>query len=219
MLLDLARTRSHPGERSACPCCYGLLIAKCGSINIWHWAHESLIDCDHWSEGLSPWHLAWQSKVKESCREIVIGEHRADIQLRTGRVIELQHSSISSEDIQEREAFYDSMTWIFDALDFQDNLTLKEKISRTSGNRYVTFRWKRPRKSILSCTCFPLYFDLGTWVLQVQAFRAYENEGKWGTYTTWTGWGYERPKDFYLYNHLFGLDYEPSESALLQPAS
>ena len=218
MLLDLARTRSHPGERSACPCCYGLLIAKCGSINIWHWAHESLTDCDHWSEGISEWHLAWQLLVKESCREVVIGEHRADIRLRTGQIIELQHSSISADEVEERELFYERMIWIFDADEFKHNLMLREKISKY-GKLYYTFHWKRPRKSILACQIFPLYFDLGIQgVLQVKKFMGHEGTGAWGGYTSWGGWGYLLKKDFYLYNHLFGLDYEPSGSALLQPA-
>lgn len=208
MQYDLARQTPYPGEFSACPCCYRPLLAKCGAINRWHWAHESLEDCDNWYEPMSDWHLEWQARVKESCREIVIGEHRADIQLPSGRVVEIQHSPISVEEVEEREAFYGNMTWIFDAQDYANNFLLKEKVSKTSGNPYVTFRWKRPRKSILACSCFPLYFDLGDTVLEVkEPWKEYQNEGDWGVYSSYYGWGYNHLKNLRLYIRLFGFDY------------
>ena len=66
------------------------VLAKCGRINRWHWAHRSKIDCDAWAEGMSEWHLGWQDLVEERCQEVVIrGEHRADIQLSSGLVMGL----------------------------------------------------------------------------------------------------------------------------------
>ncbi len=103
-----------PKGRGSYPCCGRLLIAKCGQINAHHWAHESHGDCDSWSEPIGPWHLWWQGLVRSEFVEVVKGPHRADIF--NGRtVIELQHSSISAEEIAAREAFYGDMIWLFDA--------------------------------------------------------------------------------------------------------
>ena len=221
MQLDAARQHATKTfRRSACPVCHMEVIAKCGSLKRWHWAHVSRIDCDHWSEGLSAWHLAWQDRVKESCQEVVIrGEHRADICLSTGQVIELQHSPISPEEIAEREQFYGNMLWIFDAQPFVHNLLFKEKVNKYD-EVYYTFRWKHPRQSIISCQKLPIYFDVGIVegfatmpsLFKLRKFYSYENEGDWGPYTTWYGSGEFLEKNDSLYRYLFGNDYQPSIS-------
>lgn len=53
-----------------------------------------------------------------------MGPHRADIRTPAGWVLEFQHSSISADEITEREAFYGQMVWIVDASPFMRNLTL-----------------------------------------------------------------------------------------------
>src|SRR3990167_10332836 len=95
------RLLATPKSHSICPCCNTAVVAKCGSIKVWHWAHESKYDCDTWYEGISQWHLDWQDRVHEKHREIVIGPHRADIQLSNGQVIEIQNSPISPEVVME----------------------------------------------------------------------------------------------------------------------
>lgn len=75
----------RPKGRGTCPCCAGLLIAKCGQINAHHWAHEACGDCD----ACGPWHLWWQGLVRREFVEVVKGPHRADVF--NGRtVVELQ---------------------------------------------------------------------------------------------------------------------------------
>jgi len=64
---------------------------------------------------MTEWHWRWQEEVPEYCREFTIGPHRADILAIPGFVVELQHSSISPEEIAERERFYQKMVWVFDA--------------------------------------------------------------------------------------------------------
>jgi hypothetical protein len=62
---------------------------------------------------MTAWHLGWQERFPEHMREVTIGPHRADV--KTSKcVIEFQHSPISVEDIQAREAFYGNMVWVFD---------------------------------------------------------------------------------------------------------
>ena len=53
--LGAERVRATPGGCATCPMCGGKVIAKCGDIMSWHWAHEAS-DCDTWSEGESDWH-------------------------------------------------------------------------------------------------------------------------------------------------------------------
>jgi hypothetical protein len=65
---------------------------------------------------MTEWHLGWQLAVPPERREVVMGRHRADIVTASGGVVEVQHSSISPDAIEEREAFYgERMAWIFDA--------------------------------------------------------------------------------------------------------
>lgn len=109
------------GQRAECPECGTEVRSKCGSINVWHWAHVSLVDCDLWGEPESEWHLNWKSGLPPDWIEVPLSEngekHRADIRLPNGVVIELQHSSISVEEISIRERFYNKMVWIFDVTD------------------------------------------------------------------------------------------------------
>jgi len=113
--VDGKKNLATPGARAVCSMCDGEVIAKCGKINIWHWAHKTT-ECDTWAEGESAWHLAWKSMWPEHLVEQTIRKngvlHRADILQEDGTVIELQNSSISVDEIREREAFYDKMMWI-----------------------------------------------------------------------------------------------------------
>jgi competence protein CoiA len=106
------------GQRANCPECNAEVLSKCGEINIWHWAHITTVNCDTWGEPEGEWHLNWKRDLPLDWVEVVMErdecKHRADIRLPTGLVIELQHSPISVEDIQKREAFYQNMIWIFD---------------------------------------------------------------------------------------------------------
>jgi len=109
-LLADRRQLATPGAVGACPSCGARLIAKCGKVYAWHWAHEAC-DCDPWSEPEGPWHRGWKQLFPAEWREVVIGDHRADLRV-PGGVIELQHSSISAGEIEERERFYGRMVWV-----------------------------------------------------------------------------------------------------------
>jgi hypothetical protein len=115
------------GAKAFCPSCGGVLRPKCGSIVVHHWAHIGA-DCDPWSEPESKWHKEWKEYFPAHCREVTMGknnEHRADVRLDNGLVIELQHSSIRPDTIAERERFYGLMIWIFDARRFVENFEIK----------------------------------------------------------------------------------------------
>lgn len=108
-----------------CPICGEPLIirAEKSLARRKHFAHKSGTNCtDDWSHDMSEWHLSWQEKFPEECREVVVEKdgvkHRADV-LINNIVIEFQHSPITSEEIARRNMFYLScghpVVWVFDA--------------------------------------------------------------------------------------------------------
>jgi competence CoiA-like predicted nuclease len=110
------RIKANKCTDGFCEMCGELLTPRCGSINIHHWAHKSGKDCDSWWESETDWHRNWKNLVDEEFRERVIEKegvnHRADIRLLSGIIIELQNSPLSFEERGEREQFYGNMIWI-----------------------------------------------------------------------------------------------------------
>lgn len=139
------RIEALPKTKSKCPICNSELIPKCGVVKVWHWSHKNLTDCDSWAESESEWHMNWKNNFDKKNQEVVIEKdgqkHRADIKLDNGKVIELQNSSISPDDICDRELFYNNMVWLLNGDTFCKNFELRNK-----GN-YLTFRWKNPPQS------------------------------------------------------------------------
>jgi competence protein CoiA len=180
------RAEAMPGGRGLCPVCEGDVVARCGEINAWHWAHVQRCDCDGWSEGETDWHLTWKRRFPRQWREVVIGAHRADIKSPQG-VIELQSSSISPAEIACREDFYCEMIWLLDARAFR--LVVRDRGS------HVTFRWKHPRKTWWTAEK-QLYFDLGDRLIKIH--RIYEDLpcGGSGTFVSYADFvaAFSKPK-------------------------
>jgi len=189
------RIGATPKARAICPGCGEEVIAKCGEIVTWHWAHR-VNDCDTWAEGETEWHFAWKRRFQNV--EVTIRRdeewHRADAMTDSGWVVEFQHSAISTSDIAIREKFYRNMVWVFDAtkarepvatwigdyrfIEYRLNL-YKEDHPRADGN-YVTFRWKHPRKSIVGASKL-VYLDLGdNWLLRLGKMYPDGICGGWG---------------------------------------
>ena len=119
--VDQEKAQAVKGSLGFCPDCNNPLIPKCGEINIHHWAHKGERDCDSWAEPETPWHFERKGWLPKEWQEVSIGKHRADIKTPT-TVIEFQHSSISPEEIREREAHYENMVWVVDTTPFKKNL-------------------------------------------------------------------------------------------------
>lgn len=150
------RLRATPSAIGVCPTCEARLRPKCGEIKTWHWAHLGG-DCDPWSEPETRWHLNWKNLFPENWQEVVMHPHRADV--KTPRyVIELQHSSISSEEIREREAFYDRMIWIFDFRRIVDHIHFVR--GGINAKPEGAIAWTRARRSVFACTK-PVLIHLG----------------------------------------------------------
>jgi len=132
------RIKAKPKESSNCPICKGELIPKCGVVKSWHWAHKKLGECDTWSEGETEWHIKWKNEFPEELQEVIVENHRADIKLENDLVIEIQNSSISANDICDREMFYDKMVWLLNGKSLGKGFEIRDK------NSYFTFIWKNP---------------------------------------------------------------------------
>lgn len=100
-------------QRGTCPGCKKPVVAKVGEVVSAHWAHLSGQDCDTWYE-MTAWHKQWQEQVPIERREVVIGDHRADVVTPSGWVVEFQHSPIDPAEVAKREAHYGTGIWVVD---------------------------------------------------------------------------------------------------------
>lgn len=127
--IDGIRCRALPKAKGICTFCDEIMIAKCGKIKTWHWAHKRIESCDSWSEPESEWHRNWKLVFGKECCEIIICKndikHIADIKTMNGWIIELQNSKISIDTIEARENFYGAeMLWIINGINFKDNFRI-----------------------------------------------------------------------------------------------
>ena len=113
------KIRAYKNGGGWCPTCNNKLIAKCGRILIDHWSHRSNeLLCNYKNE--TEWHLKWKLNAVDNGHdvEVRIGKHITDIiNLNSKRLIELQNSNISVDDIIDRcEVFKQNnymVDWIF----------------------------------------------------------------------------------------------------------
>lgn len=119
-LVSGQRVAPRPKTRGSCPFCDAPMIAKCGPINIWHWAHKAGAGCDPWREGETDWHRAWKMRFPESWQEVIHQDdttnerHIADIKTESGLVLEFQRSYLTEEEMRSREQFYSDLVWVVD---------------------------------------------------------------------------------------------------------
>ena len=113
------RLEATPSSKGTCQCCGAEMVAKCGTMKVWHWSHKGRRLCDHWWEPETEWHREWKDLFPEEWQEVVgfdsNGEkHIADVKTPEGFVVEFQHSSIKQEEKLAREKFYKNMVWVVD---------------------------------------------------------------------------------------------------------
>ncbi len=132
-LINGQKTIAEPTLKGKCQYCDSTVVAKCGKINIWHWAHIPKKDCDKWWENETEWHRDWKNYFNIKNQEVIHfsedGEkHIADIKTDDGLVIELQNSSISFEEIQSRNNFYKNIIWIVNGDSFRERFFLLHQL-------------------------------------------------------------------------------------------
>lgn len=120
-LVNGQRQEAQPNLSGQCPTCNHPMIAKCGEVNIWHWAHQGKRLCDPWWENETEWHRAWKGQFPVDWQEVVHqadnGEkHIADVKTDRGWVIEFQHSYIKPEERRSRDSFYPKLVWVVNGL-------------------------------------------------------------------------------------------------------
>ena len=118
-LVNGQRFEAQPNLSGECPICNHAMVAKCGEVKIWHWAHKGRRFCDPWWENETEWHRKWKAEFPDAWQEIVRHaedgtKHIADIETEHGWVIEFQHSSIGREERRSRDAFYRQLVWVVD---------------------------------------------------------------------------------------------------------
>jgi competence protein CoiA len=116
-LVNEERREAEPHLSGLCAACGQPMVAKCGEVRLWHWAHQRSGACDHWWENETEWHRSWKGRFPLDWQEIVHraegGErHIADVKTDQDWVLEFQHSYIDSEERRSREAFYPKMLWV-----------------------------------------------------------------------------------------------------------
>jgi len=155
---DKERIKAKPDQEAKCDLCEGELTPKCGVVKSWHWAHKSKVDCDNWYEPETEWHVNWKNEFPKEQQEIKMDNHRADVKTKEGLIIEFQNSSISPDDICDREKFYgDNMIWILNGETLGKGLEIRDKIS------YFTFIWKNPSQSWFYSDK-QIYIDIGSFI-------------------------------------------------------
>ena len=129
---DNAKIEATPGATGKCVCCGSELVPKCGPTKVWHWAHKSNKNCDHWWENETNWHRDWKNHFPPEWQEVVHyaedGEkHIADVKTPSGLVVEFQHSYLREEERISRERYYNNMVWIVDGMRTKLDLKRVEK--------------------------------------------------------------------------------------------
>lgn len=138
------RIPAQRNVRATCPCCGEPVVARCGEVMQWHWAHRQREECDPWYEPETAWHRGWKELAPPERTEVAMGSHRADLLGQGDTVIELQHSSLSPLEIREREAFYPRMIWLLDGSTFRGNF----RVARAEEG--YEFHWAHARPSWLA---------------------------------------------------------------------
>jgi hypothetical protein len=118
-LVNGQRQEAQPNLSGKCPTHGHPMVARCGEVNRWHWAHQGSRRCDLWWENETAWHRAWKEQFPVDWQEVVQhaenGEkHVADVKTDHGWVIEFQHSYIKPEERRSRDTFYKRLVWVVD---------------------------------------------------------------------------------------------------------
>lgn len=113
------RREAMPGMNGICPMCGASVIARCGTLRVWHWAHRGLRECDPWRENETAWHRRWKGRFPQAWQEIIAFDHSgerhiADVRTDSHTVVEFQHSRLDPVERAARERFYGDMVWVVD---------------------------------------------------------------------------------------------------------
>lgn len=127
-LVNGQRQEAQPNLSGKCRICDDRMVAKCGEIRIWHWAHLGKRKCDRWWEPETEWHRGWKNRFPVDWQEVPQNaengeKHIADVMTDHGWVLEFQHSHIPPEERRSRNAFHRKLVWVVDGTRREQDLT------------------------------------------------------------------------------------------------
>ncbi len=152
-MVDGVKSEAIPKKRGNCPLCNSVVIAKCGSRVIHHWAHQQIRNCDPWWENETQWHRGWKNQFPIEFREVIhtdqFGEiHRADIKTSHGLTIEFQHSSLSEMERISRENFYPKLIWVLNGASFKDNFDIYHPLPDPKSELASDLVWRKAKRHL-----------------------------------------------------------------------
>jgi competence protein CoiA len=220
--VDGERREAEPGLSGKCLFCGDAMIAKCGPIRVWHWAHRGTRTCDPWWESETPWHRAWKDHFPKAWQEIIhqsqnSEKHIADVKTESGLVIEFQHSHLRPVERESRETFYRKMVWVVDAASRKrDRAQFFASVDAATVINHepaliVLVRWKEG--ALLrdwGASSVPVYFDFGDTPFLWRLNPCIPNGV---TYLS------RVPKTVFLDAHLKGIPFEEMASAAVERAA
>lgn len=172
-IVNEKKIEPQQGLSGTCQGCGKPVIAKCGNVRIHHWAHRGKCTGDSWWEPETEWHRTWKGHFPVPWQEVRhlatnSGEvHIADVKTDQGRVLEFQHSPISPEERQAREAFYKTMVWVIDGTrrirdkdKFNHDIESSNRVQGNDGLR-ILGGYRSPLLRDWSDSTVPVFFDLG----------------------------------------------------------
>ncbi|MFZ4126038.1 MAG: competence protein CoiA [Rickettsiales bacterium] len=183
-LVDGQKTEPQPKLKGACPSCKSTVLARCGEVRVWHWAHKGILSCDPWWEKETEWHRGWKSHFPIEWQEvahldeITKEKHIADVKTDAGLVVEFQHSSIKPEERRAREQFYKNIVWVVNGgrlkRDFSRFLEGKSDFHKIKDGLYLV-HWRDevfPKRWIDSSV--PVIFDFRGAIVTDENEKAHE---------------------------------------------
>jgi len=187
-LVNGQRREAQPSLSGKCQLCDRPMVAKCGEVRIWHWAHQGGCSCDRWWENKTEWHRKWQAEFPDAWQEIVrhaeTGEkHIADVKTDRDWVIEFQHGYLKPQERRYRDAFYRKVIWVVDGTRRKKDVA--QLLSAWNEGAPVGANSLLRRAFSDNCTLLrewagntPIFFDLGEpellwWLLATSTKGAY----------------------------------------------
>lgn len=160
-----------PKKKYTCRDCNSILVPVLNGTRAKHFRHQSTETCSGYRK-MSDWHIEWQLKFLPKYREVSIRDennkviNRADIRTENN-VIEIQHSHISEDKIQQREKTYgESLIWILDGTTPENDMVIER--FRTKISSYNVFiddgkelNFYTPEGNIVYLSYTEFFFEFG----------------------------------------------------------
>lgn len=188
------RIKAVPGAKGTCQSCEKEVVARCGEVNVHHFAHRSKEACEASRYGMTEWHMGWLDSFPKECVEYRLKSggklHIADlVVMNRGRktVIEFQRRLMPAEDMREREAFWKrngfDYRWVFDGVEAYgdpEEWSARDRLVLRNKGDYHTFKWKQA-PGRLAAIDPPYFVDYGRGLLLVRKIYAEDRP--------FAGWG------------------------------